>query len=167
MTESSLPAPGGLIRRFAAFQLDQLIVLSLWCVLSAWTGVVYLAVSRWPGDLRNLAALAGLLGALGVVLHAVYWVVFIGSCGQTPGKMLLGLEVVGREGEAVGYGRALCRWVGMGLAMLPLGLGFLGMLLTRDRRGFHDWLVGTRVVQRLPVRPPPAEALPLVDRAWG
>ncbi len=114
--------------------------------------MVYLSVSRWPGDLRNLAVLAGLLGALGVCLHAVYWIVFIGGCGQTPGKMLLGLLVVGRDGSAVGHGRAAWRWIGMGLAALSLGLGFLGVLLPRERRGLHDWLAGTRVVRLVPVR---------------
>jgi uncharacterized RDD family membrane protein YckC len=49
----------------------------------------------------------------------------------------------------------------MGLALLPLGLGFLGVVLTRERRGFHDWLAGTRVVRYTSVRTVPAEAAEL------
>lgn len=145
MSQASGLSSAGVLRRWMAFQLDQLIFGSLWLLLAGWTGVVYLSVSRWPGDLRNLVVLAGLLGALGVVLHAIYWIVFVGRCGQTPGKMLLGLEVVSRDGKAVGYGRAAWRWIGMGLATLPFGLGFLGVVVTRERRGLHDWLAGTRV----------------------
>ncbi len=144
--------PGGPFRRLIAFLVDQLILGSLWLLLSGWTGVVYLLVSRGPGDPRTLAVLAGLLGALGFFLHAIYSIVFIGGCGQTPGKMLLDLEVVSREGRAVGYGGAVRRWVGMGLAALPLGLGFLGVMVTPERRGLHDWVAGTRVVRRAPFR---------------
>lgn len=145
-------SPAGVLRRWAAFLLDQFILGSLWVLLSAWTGVVYLSVSRWPGDLPNLMALAAVLGSLGIFLHAAYWIVFLGGCGQTPGKMVLGLEVVSREGRAIGYRRAACRWLGMLLAMLPLGLGFFGVLVTRERRGLHDWLAGTRVVRASPAR---------------
>ena len=139
--------PGGAFRRWVAFQVDQLIVGSLWLLAAGWAGVVYLSVSRWPRDPWNLAAVAGLLVALGVSLHASYWVVFVGGCGQTPGKMMLDLEVVRRDGGAVGYGRSAWRWVAMLLAALPLGLGFLGVLLTRQQRGLHDWVAGTRVVR--------------------
>lgn len=147
MTATSAPLSAGALGRWTAFLLDQFVLGSLWFLLSSWIGVVYLTVSRWPGDLRSLAALAAVLGAFGLFLHATYWIVFLGGCGQTPGKIVLGLEVVSRSGSAVGYGRATCRWLGMLLAVLPLGLGFLGVLMTRDRRGLHDWLAGTRVVR--------------------
>lgn len=142
-----MPAPGPALRRWLAFQIDQLLLGSLWLLAAAWTAVVHLAVSREPARLEALALLVGLLAALAVLLHATYWTVFVGGCGQTPGKMLLGLHVVGRAGAAVGYGRAAWRWVAMLLAALPLGLGFLGVVVTRDRRGLHDWLAGTRVVR--------------------
>lgn len=149
----SLPlplTPGGATRRLFAFLADQLVVGSLWLLLAGWAGVVYLSVSRWPGDPRNLAALAGLFGVLGIVLHAIYWIVFVGGCGQTPGKMLLGLAVVRSDGSAVGYGRAAWRWVAMGVAALPFGVGFLGVMLTREKHGFHDLLAGTSVVRATP-----------------
>lgn len=155
MRSASPPVPGGAFRRFVAFQVDQLIWGALWLLLSGWVGVVYLSVSRWPGDPRGLAVLAGLLAALGISLHAIYWVVFVGGCGQTPGKMLLDLAVISPDGSSVGYGRSACRWVGMVVAALPLGLGFLGLLVTRERRGLHDWLAGTCVVRAASLRPVP------------
>jgi len=140
------PIPGPALRRWLAFQIDQLFFATLWLPTAAWTAVVYLAVSREPGSLETLVLLVGLLAALTVLLHATYWTMFVGGCGQTPGKMLLGLQVVGRDGTTVGYGRAAWRWVALGLAALPFGLGFLGVVATRQRRGLHDWLAGTRVV---------------------
>lgn len=144
--------PGGALRRFIAFQVDQLIWGALWLLLSGWVGAFYLSVSRWPGDPRSLAVLVGLLAALGVLLHAIYWVVFVGGCGQTPGKMTLDLAVISRDGSPIGYGRSACRWVGMAVAALPLGLGFLGLLATREKRGLHDLLAGTRVVRATSLR---------------
>jgi uncharacterized RDD family membrane protein YckC len=117
--------------------VDRLILATLWILLGSWGLVVYLSVSRWPGDLLSLTVLGGLLGFWGLALHAAYFVVFVGGCGQTPGKMLCGIMVVGR---------ALLRWIGYGLAVLPLGLGFLGVLFSAERRGLHDWIARTRVV---------------------
>jgi uncharacterized RDD family membrane protein YckC len=152
MTNTFLLFPGGGFRRVVAFQLDALLVAGLWLLLASWLGAFYLSVSRRPADLLNLSALAGLLLTLGVVLHAAYSIVFLGGCGQTPGKMLLDLRVVRENGGAVGYSRAGWRWVAAGIAALPLGLGFLGAFLTREKRGLHDLLAGTRVVRCGPVR---------------
>lgn len=142
--------PGGVIRRTVAFLFDQLILGGAWLLFSCWTVLLYLSVTRWPRDLLSLVALGGLLGGLALLLRAIYWIVFVGGCGQTPGKMILGLRVVRRDGRPVRYGRAAWRWIGTGFAALPLGLGFVGMLVTREKRGLHDWLAGTRVVRPLP-----------------
>ena len=140
--------PAGLFLRSAAWVVDRLILGSLWVLLGSWGFVAYVNLARWPGDLKSLTALAGLLLLWGIALHAVYFVIFVGGCGQTPGKMLCGITVVRQDSSVVGYGRALLRWIGYGLAALPLGLGFLGVLFTAERRGLHDWIAGTRVVRR-------------------
>ena len=84
---------------------------------------------------------------LGVALHVVYHVVFIGGCGQTPGRMALGIAVVRRDGARAGYARALVRCLAGALVALTLGLLSIGALFTRERRGLADWLAGTRVVR--------------------
>ena len=143
------PARAGLLRRGFAWIVDRFILGSLLALKGAWGFVTYLNRSSGPVELGDLALLTGLLLLWGIVLHAVYFVVFVGGCGQTPGKMLCGIVVVSRQrAAAVGYGRAFLRWIGYGLALLPFGLGFLGVLLTAERRGLHDWLAGTRVVRR-------------------
>jgi uncharacterized RDD family membrane protein YckC len=85
---------------------------------------------------------------LGVALHVIYHTVLVGGCGQTVGKMLMGVAVVRRDGAPAGYGRALLRCVGGGLCLLTLGLGRLLVLFTRDRRALSDLVAGTRAVQR-------------------
>ena len=140
--------PAGIVPRLSAWVIDRFLLGSLWVLLACWGVVAYLGVVRWPADVRNLAALVGLLLLLGIWLHALYFIVFIGGCGQTPGKMLCEIAVVRRDGDPVGYGRALRRWVGSWAASLPLGLGFLGVFFTAERRGLHDWIAGTRVITR-------------------
>ena len=163
--------PVGILPRLSAWIIDRFLLGSLWVLLACWGVVAYLGVARWPGDVRNLVALVGLLLLLGIWLHALYFIVFTGGCGQTPGKMLCEIAVVRRDGDPVGYGRALLRWVGSWAAALPLGLGFLGVLFTAERRGLHDWIAGTRVITRrgahapLPMLPPEtiAPAKPALD----
>lgn len=144
--------PAGLLVRWSAWVVDRLILGSLWILAGSWGFVAYMSTTRRPGDLLNLAALAGLLLLLRIALHAVYFTVFVGGCGQTPGKMLCRIAVARQDNSPVGYGRALLRWLGYGLAALPFGLGLLGVLVTAKRRGFHDWLAGTWVVRRQAAR---------------
>jgi uncharacterized RDD family membrane protein YckC len=61
--------------------------------------------------------------------------------------MALGIAVVRRDGATAGYGRALLRCVGGCISFFTLGMAGLGVLFTRERRGFADWMAGTRVVR--------------------
>lgn len=78
----------------------------------------------------------------------LYYVFFWGGRGATPGKSLLGLTVVTVSGETpIGYGRALLRLFGYAVSSFLLGLGFLLIALSPDRRGLHDRIAGTRVTR--------------------
>lgn len=76
------------------------------------------------------------------VYYAYSWT----AGGKTPGMMLLGVQVVGQDGSHVGTRRGLVRTLAFPLSFLLLGLGFLGILLGRDRRALHDVIAGTAVV---------------------
>jgi uncharacterized RDD family membrane protein YckC len=139
--------PAGLWRRFVARLVDCCVGLAVWSLAAIWLVIAAWGSRRSPLELREAALLALVVVAMGVVLHVVYHVAFVGGCGQTPGKMALGIAVVRRDGERAGYGRAMVRCLGGMLSVLTLGLSSLGVLLTRERRGFGDWLAGTRVVR--------------------
>ena len=111
-----------------------------------WLLVALLPWRRHPLDLFDLTLLSTMISLLGVTLHVVYHTVLIGGCGQTVGKMLLGIAVVRRNGGPAGYGRALLRVMGGGLCVLTLGLGRLPIFFTRERRGLSDLIAGTRPV---------------------
>jgi uncharacterized RDD family membrane protein YckC len=62
------------------------------------------------------------------------------------------------------------RLIGLGLAIVPLFLGFLPVLVDARRRGLHDFLAGTVVLyaeQELPPTPQPAAAhAPSPGQGW-
>ena len=113
----------------------------MWLVIAAW------GFRGSPLELRDAAMLALVMLALGIVLHVVYHVAFIGGCGQTPGKMALGIVVVRRDGGRAGYGRALIRCLAGAVSLLTFGVLSIGMFFTRQRRGLADVLAGTRVIR--------------------
>jgi uncharacterized RDD family membrane protein YckC len=76
----------------------------------------------------------------------LYYAYFWTSSGKTPGMFLLGVQVAGQDGSSVGTRRGLLRTLAFPLSFLLLGLGFLGILLGRDRRALHDVIAGTAVV---------------------
>jgi uncharacterized RDD family membrane protein YckC len=68
--------------------------------------------------------------------------------GQTLGKMAMGIRVVAAdEAESLDMGRAILRTLLWLVLAVPGGLGFLTALLSRDHRGLHDRVAGTRVVR--------------------
>ena len=133
-------------RLLAAALTDAALGLALWALAAMWLLVAVLPWRRHPLDLFDLTLLSTMISLLGVTLHVVYHTVLIGGCGQTVGKMLLGIAVVRRNGGPAGYGRALLRVMGGGLCVLTLGLGRLPIFFTRERRGLSDLIAGTRPV---------------------
>ena len=66
--------------------------------------------------------------------------------GQTLGKMAVAIRVVRTDGRPAGVGAALLRLVGYLFSTLLLFAGFLMIVFDRQRRGLHDRLADTIVV---------------------
>lgn len=152
----------GLSRRLLASCLDCLVGLGAWLLFSMWLVIGLWALGNPPRDLLDVALLLVALPLLALALHVAYHVVLVGGCGQTLGKMALGIVVVRRDGGAAGYGRAALRCLGGLLSFASFGLGYAGVVFTTERRGLADWLAGTRVVESSPA---PAAAAP--RPAWA
>lgn len=78
-------------------------------------------------------------------------IVLEGITGWTPGKLMLGVRVVGRDGQAPGLGRAAVRLVGWLVDGIPWcflwGLaGFVTSLSSQGNRRVGDMMAGTYVV---------------------
>ena len=148
----------GFWRRFSAFLLDGMVGGSAWFLCSMWLMIGLWALDSPPSDLLDLLLILLALPGLALALHIAYHVVMVGGCGQTLGKMALGITVIARDGGLPGYGRAALRCLGGFLSVATFGLGYLGIVFARERRGLADVLAGTRVVEAAPaiVPAPPA-----------
>lgn len=143
-------------RRFYAFAVDRLIAWSI----DAAAGVV---VVRTLADDHPLMAL-GVVVATVLVVGLVF-ACLQGTTGRTPGKSLADLRLVDTATERpIGVRRAVLRGVVLGLAAVPFGFGLAALAWTsladrsRLRRGWHDRLVSSIVVD---VRPEPAPEAPM------
>ena len=66
--------------------------------------------------------------------------------GQTIGKMLLKLRVIGDDGRPIDAAGGVLRAAGCMLVPATLGLSYVPALFSSDHRALHDRLAGTRVV---------------------
>lgn len=83
---------------------------------------------------------------IGVGIAVGYPVGFWVLLGQTPGKLLMGVRIARTDGQPLTIRRALLRYLGYWLSAIPLGLGFLWVLVDDRRQCWHDKLAGTYVV---------------------
>ena len=148
----SLPSPpadsGPLERPAQALERAQAAILDLGLILVFWLVVVYFAsrAARVPMDslVASWPYLSGYLLCLGLG----YGTYFTTATGQTPGKQVLGLRVLGPGDKPPDTWRALARAVLGVLGTLAACLGFVPLLFDPARRALHDRLLGTRVVRR-------------------
>jgi uncharacterized RDD family membrane protein YckC len=104
-------------------------------------------------------ALAALTGFWWFAIVSIYLATFWRLTGQTPGMRVMGLRVIDRAGGRLGRPQAVKRLVGMALAALPFGAGFLWILVDDRRQGWHDHLASTFVIV-VPARAPASRAAP-------
>lgn len=76
----------------------------------------------------------------------VYVYAGLAVAGRSVGKGIVGLRVVAADGATLSGRRALVRTLALPLSALPLGLGFLGIIVHREHRALHDLVAGTAVV---------------------
>lgn len=122
-------------------------VIDLAILLAVDVAVVYFTMQICGISLQDAAILPrGPLIAFLLVQNGGYLVAFTAG-GQTLGKMVAGIRVVGTESAgALDFGRAFTRTLVWLVLAVPAGLGFL-TLFSRDHRGLHDRFAGTRVVR--------------------
>lgn len=135
--------------RLAAWVVDLVFLFLTTIALTLVALITIYLGGQLGGEINDqVIALAGYSSAAIVTLSGVmYFTIFVGSCGQTPGKMLFRLKIVQVDGQEMTYGRALLRSLYWMLSLLLVGIGFLIIALTRQKRGLHDILAGTSVIR--------------------
>ncbi len=149
--EGRLAWAAGFWTRLLAFLIDALVVTVVVVVMMLISSLVLGqgALEAFDFFFQQLSSLLAAIFVF-VLLLLVYLTIFTIYGGQTVGKMLLGLRVVGLDGHSVSTVGALLRALGMLLAGLPGLAGFLWAAFDLDRRGWHDYIGKTLVVQVQP-----------------
>jgi uncharacterized RDD family membrane protein YckC len=131
----------GVATRTVSWLLDA-VLINLAAVMVGLGTALVLSLSPVAKSAQPL--LQAIAGAAYVIWCAVYFVAFWSTTGQTPGARVMQIRLVTAAGERLKPARALVRWVGMNLAMVPLFAGYIPILYRR--RGFPDWLAKTLVL---------------------
>lgn len=159
--EEAGPAPGVKFAshggRLAAYIIDGLIVGVVYFVFFFVAFAVFIGGAR-VGDFedgvptRAAAAFFGLFGLVflvGIAVGLVYFPFFWVRSGQTPGMRPFGLYVVrDTDGGRISTGQAILRLIGMWVSAIPVYLGFIWIFIDPRRRGWHDLIAGTVMIER-------------------
>ena len=133
----------GLLRRLGAMIYDGLLLLALLMVATALFLPLTGGKAISPQGTPALEyAYRGVLVLVVVGFHGLFWT----RRGQTLGMASWRLRVEREDGRLLGWSDTLRRLAWAVVSWLPLGLGYLWILVDPQRRAWHDRLSGTRVV---------------------
>jgi len=136
---------GGIATRGVALVLDAALAQLGFLVVGASIALVLALAGNFGPNWLD----ASLAGIGWFAATATYFVAFWSATGQTPGMRALRVRVVGPSAKPPSVTRSLVRFVGLILAIIPLFAGFLPVLVDGRRRGLHDFLSGTVVLDEL------------------
>jgi uncharacterized RDD family membrane protein YckC len=133
----------GFASRFAAYAVDAAASTAVFMLALAAVSFAVSVVTAKSVNWNRDDTWAGLAYVAWLFIYFAYsWA----ASGKTFGMALLGVRVVRSDGADVGARRAAVRTLALPLSFLIFGLGFVGILLGRQRRALHDVIAGTVVV---------------------
>jgi len=147
----------GFWRRFVAYVIDGFIISVVFIILAIVAGVAYFAGAMstnnqlWIAQLTDperMASFTVWIWLFTLLMDIAYFTYFHGSTGRTPGKMLLGLQVVSTDGAPISYGTAFLRSVGYLVSSIVFCLGYIWIAWDKKKQGWHDKIAGTVVIVR-------------------
>jgi uncharacterized RDD family membrane protein YckC len=131
----------GAVSRTLAMAIDGVIVNLAFSALAALAALIVSAFTGNGSGVSDLALVAGASAWVG--FGSLYLVAFWSLAGQTPGMRFLGVRIL--QGR-LPLRRSIGRLVGLYLAVVTFGLGFLGIVFGERRRGLPDRFGRTDVV---------------------
>ena len=142
-TVASLMRAPALAARVGAGLIDLALLGALYAATLFLTLRIAGLQTTWE-DLRAIPLVP--FGGFLLLLGFGYVAAFTVAGGQTIGKMLLKLRVIGDDGRPIDAAGGVLRAVGCMLVPATLGLSYVPALFSSDHRAIHDRLAGTRVV---------------------
>ena len=161
--ENYLGQYAGFTSRLMAYLIDTVIVVVgitvIWWLLNATIDLLkvrdILDVLGWTGKFDillnpNEYVLRGFVFVFGVGLYNIF---FLSLANRTIGKAIMGLQVVPLRGGRIGVLRATLRYLGYIVSIIPFFFGFIWILFSRKRQGWHDIIARTCVVYTWEAKP--------------
>lgn len=133
-----------IIARASAFIIDSLLVMGITSVF------LLLPLVIGAGNIFSFLEFSRVFLLpfyfLFIIFHLLYYTYFLTITGQTPGKAVFNLKVVGKGGLNLDWHEALLRAIGYILSSIPVGIGFFWAFFDKNKETWHDKLTGSRVV---------------------
>jgi uncharacterized RDD family membrane protein YckC len=134
----------GLVTRALAGVVDLALISAL---LSIGFGILASIIPAVSGGSDGLSIWGVFtFGFIGYLIGGSIFAAFWALVGQTPGMRFLSIHLDAGGSQEIGLRRALKRLVAVPLSLIPLGMGFFAILLSPERRGWHDRIAGTTVL---------------------
>jgi uncharacterized RDD family membrane protein YckC len=128
--------------RCGAILIDYILIVSIPIISLLLSRLMNVSDSRF---LNNEFTNVGWL--IMILLTLTNLIIFPFFSSQSIGKMLTGLRIVNKDGNAPSIKQLFIRhFVGYPLSILSFGLGLLLAVFNRNGRALHDFLTGTMVI---------------------
>jgi len=134
----------GLVTRALAAVVDLALISALLSIGSGLLASIIPAISGGGDGLSIWGVLT--FGFIGFFIGGTIFTAFWALVGQTPGMRFLSIHLDADGSQEIGLRRALKRIFAVPLSLIPLGMGFFAILLSPERRGWHDRIAGTTVL---------------------
>ncbi len=142
-------------KRLAAYLIDGVVVTAIASVVQVAVMMGFFGVGMNAVTPESMFAGPGaVMMIVGVyiiplALQAAYYAMFHASTKQaTLGKMAVGIKVTDDAGHRITLARGIGRFFAFMLSGLTLGIGYLMAAFTDRKRGLHDMIASTLVVDR-------------------
>lgn len=149
--EEEGPAPGirfaGPGARLVAYIIDAILVaVFMFVVVLVFGALVTGAAVSGSAGLAVGGGILLVLAVLGVAF--LYFPFFWARGGQTPGMKVFRIRIVrDRDGGPISGGQALLRLLGYFVNGVVFYIGYVWILIDKRRRGWHDLIAGTVVIE--------------------
>lgn len=83
-----------------------------------------------------------------VLIPILYTLIFWIRLSTTPGKMILGLIIVDKEGKKINRLKSILRYLGYMISTIVIFLGFIWIAFDKKKQGRHDKIASTYVIKK-------------------
>jgi uncharacterized RDD family membrane protein YckC len=139
MNEIDMPQNATRLRLFAAIIYELLLLIALWMPCT-WIFVRLFGQATPPYKIFYLRLFLWFISG-------AYFVWCWSKTGQTLATQTWKIKLVNQQGLTLSIKQALIRYVLASASILALGLGFIWILVDKDRLFLHDRLLKTRFIR--------------------